>query len=185
MAHQPVTELWIHHQGGGAVIQVRSVEPAEPAMGEPWLRMGVASVIAGVIMTTLGSFVMGPVVALGGAGAIWMFRRNSRRAALALPAAGGASEPKVSAQVRAERSRRVLGSLEVDGPCTFEALLARLRWTEPALLETLIQLKNDGRIDEDLDLDSGQWIYRPMGRHGAGGSLTLDERHSRMQLENE
>lgn len=188
MAHQPVTELWIQQQGGGAVIQVRHAEPSaefdSDTRGDRWMRVGVASFVAGMVMASFGSLLAGSLVAVGGVCAVLMARRQQRRSALALPAAS-TGEPKASPQVRVERARRVLGSLEVEGPCTFEALLARLRWTEPALLETLVELKKDARIDEDLDLDSGQWIYRPMGRHGGAGSLTLDERQSRMHLDSE
>lgn len=183
MAHQPVTELWIQHQGPGAVIQVRHAD-ALPArrVGEPLLRLGVATMTAGLLLSLFGSPILGPVIALGGACALFMGRRQ-QKARLALPPAADA-EVSTSPSVRAERGRRALTSLEEHGPCTFEALLARLRWTEPALLETLIQLKKEGRIDEDLDLDSGQWIFRPLVRQG-GGHLTLDERRSRMHLENE
>lgn len=182
MARQPVTELWIQQQGPGAVIQVRQAD-ALPARseGHALIRFGVAILVAGVVLSASGLFAMGTAIALGGAGALWLGRRQ-QKAVLALPP--GQENASTNPAVLAERCRRVLVNLDEQGPCTFEALLARMRWTEPALLETLIQLKKEGRIEEDLDLDAGQWIYRPLVRLG-GGHLTLDERRSRMHLENE
>jgi len=188
MADQPATQLWVQYQSGGAIVHVRQApaEPAAPPSGDALVRVGVASVAAGILLGVFGATVMGPVLAIGGFCAVLIGRRQNQQRKALPPAREGDDRAATSPAVRSERGRRVLLNLEQAGPTTFEALLARLHWTEPALLETLVQLKNEGRIDEDLDLDSGQWIYRPMGRQGSSaGSLTLEERQSRMQLEKE
>ncbi len=80
--------------------------------------------------------------------------------------------------VLAERERRVRAVLERVGQATFEQLLAQLRWTQMAMLETLVQLKERGSIVEDLDLDTGEWVYRAQydTAMGLAASLTLAER---------
>jgi hypothetical protein len=90
--------------------------------------------------------------------------------------------PTVDPHVLAERGRRVHAVLARGGSATFERLLAQLRWTERALVETLIAMKDSGAIIEDLDLDSGEWVYRVQGASelgdnmGTAASLTLDQR---------
>jgi len=131
------------------------------------LTMGTATLFAGMI--TFG----GGVAFLGG-----LKRKTEREAAKALPPA-----PSVSPVVLAERSRRVRDWLRTRSSATFEEMVQALRWTEHALVETLVHMKDAGALDEDLDLDSGQWIYRMQTatETGTAASLMLSERTARGQ----
>lgn len=131
------------------------------------LTMGTATLFGG--MLTFG----GGVAFLGG------LKRtaDAKRAELkALQAA-----PSTSPVVLAERARRVLARLETRGQETFEDLLEHLKWTERALLETLLHMTQSGVLEEDLDLDSGQWIYRGLDATGAdeAASVMLTEPQAR------
>jgi hypothetical protein len=89
------------------------------------------------------------------------------------------------ASVSAERRRRVVATLEQHGNATFEGLMRRLGWTERALLETLVEMKANGVIEEDLNLDTGEWMYRigDLDAAGTAGSLMLADRQMRAGLE--
>ena len=69
------------------------------------------------------------------------------------------------------------------GDATFETLLRLLGWMEPVLLETLVQMKESGAIEEDLNLDTGEWIYRTRNDLGMGaaGGLMLEDRQARQR----
>ena len=90
--------------------------------------------------------------------------------------------PTIDPHVLAERGRRVYAVLARGGSATFERLLAQLRWTERALVETLVAMKDSGAVVEDLDLDSGEWVYRVQesamasDNMGTAGSMTLADR---------
>jgi len=104
-----------------------------------------------------------------------------KRVASAVPPALPA--PKGDPAVMLERCRRVRALLGQLGQSTFEVLLARLRWTEAALLQTLVEMKDAGQIVEDLDLDTGEWIYRLAGgdEMGTGASMMLADRQARTE----
>ena len=129
------------------------------------LTMGTATLFGG--MVTFG----GGVAFLGS-----HKRKAEREAAKALPPA-----PSVSPVVLAERSRRVRDWLQTRPQATFEEIAQALRWTESALVETLLHMKESGVLEEDLDLDSGQWIYRMQTATdtGTAASLMLSERSAR------
>ncbi len=128
------------------------------------LTMGLATLFGG--MVTFG----GGIAFLGG---LKRKREQSEAAMKALPPA-----PSASPVVLAERTRRVRDLLHERPRSTFEQIAAGLRWTESALVETLVHMKNGGVLDEDLDLDSGQWVYRMFDatEMGTAASLMLDER---------
>ena len=46
------------------------------------------------------------------------------------------------------------------------------------IVETLLHMKETGALEEDLDLDSGQWVYRMQAATdtGTAASLMLSER---------
>ena len=52
------------------------------------------------------------------------------------------------------------------------------RWTDRALVETLVAMKDAGALIEDLDLDSGEWVYRLQYGDAIGtpASMTLADR---------
>jgi hypothetical protein len=152
----------------GSVPAVRDAGPNDlvawalrvPVSGPQMIVGGIALAMVGAALAWLnplglvGVAVFGAMMAVGGA-AISMGMRKGAAATPALPPARS-SDPHVVA----ERCRRVLAVLHRTGPVTFEGVQRRLRWTEAALVETLIALRDDGTVVEDLDLDSGEWTYR-------------------------
>ncbi len=90
--------------------------------------------------------------------------------------------PIVDPKLLAERSRRLRALLSEPGVpaggVTFEYLVRSSRWVQDAVLSTLLAMKNSGEVVEDLDLDTGQWVYRLSGDLGPSmsGSMTLDDR---------
>lgn len=197
MARIPVAELRIQVGTPGLV---RAEENA-PARSRADLRVWAerAPISSGAMVTTgLG------IAALGGIGALvvsgvgffgmlalsTMFTLGGGLAFLGVLKRKGrarreeeelkALPPASPAAVIAERSRRVSAVLDQHGDLTFERLMAALRWTEGALLETLIAMKDAGQVVEDLDLDTGEWVYRSqLAELGAGGPMTLADRQAR------
>jgi len=135
--------------------------------------LGPAGFVATVLFGSAFTF-GGGMAFLGGLKA----RAKARQAAL--PAA---PETTTSPSVLTERARRVHSILDRGGSFTFEHLVAELRWTESALLEALVYLKQAGTMVEDLDLDSGQWVYcsqtSEFSDAGRAGALTLEDRQAR------
>ncbi len=63
--------------------------------------------------------------------------------------------------VAIERRARLVELLEqARRPLSVEALQEELRWTDQAILTTLQDLLTGRRITEDLDLESGHWVYQ-------------------------
>jgi hypothetical protein len=129
----------------------------------------------------LGTIAFGSAFTIGGGLAFLGFRKWQRDRVV--PTA-----PAMTPERRAlleERSRRVLPVLS-GGAATFAQLMTQLHWTEPALVETLGFMRDAGLIVEDLDLDSGVWIYRlqPAELGGRAGP-TLADRQSRLGLNSE
>jgi predicted lipid-binding transport protein (Tim44 family) len=198
MARQPVAQLWVQSQG--ALVRVGPAEVAKQTSGDdlqawvdrtavPWSGMvigGMATAVIGLMLASinplgfLGVVAFSSMISLGGGlaflGVLKRKREQSRNdSARALPATSTAPE------VIVERARRVAQVLEAGGQATFEVLLSRLSWTEKALIEALVHMKNTGAVEEDLDLDSGQWVYRVQEQDmvGSPATLTLDERQAR------
>lgn len=134
----------------------------------------VASVAGGLVATAIA----GSMITIGGGVALLGVLKRKGRAPQPVPAR--ALPPASSTAVIAERSRRVATVLEQTGRATFERLAARLRWTEPALLETLMAMTESGHLVEDLDLETGEWFYRLQATDfGTGAALTLADRQAR------
>ncbi|MCA9653348.1 MAG: hypothetical protein H6712_34500 [Myxococcales bacterium] len=195
MARIPVAELRVQTQVPGLV----RAEAATPARSRADLRvwaerapvssgamvglgLGLAVVggVGALVVSGVGFFGMlalSTMITLGGGMAfLGVLKRKGRKdqEAEALKALPPASAPAVIA----ERGRRVIMVLEQHGDLTFERLLAQLRWTEGALLETLVAMKDAGRVVEDLDLETGEWVYRSQLELGAGGPMTLADRQA-------
>lgn len=196
MARIPAAELWVQTQGPG-LVRVTATAPARQGGDlREWVQQSGVSPSA-LVTTGLGLALVGAVgvllvtssvlgiiaftsMATAGAGLAFLGvlkRKDRDTQPKALP-------PASSGTVLAERARRVQAVLD-GGDHTFEQLLGRLRWTETALIEALVVMKDSGQIVEDLDLDSGEWIYRSaytgFGAVGSPGALSLSERQAREQ----
>lgn len=198
MAHLPVEELRAQMRPAGALQRIEPNAPARTQGGgdlRSWVEksplppggllfggIGLAMVGLGLglaLPLSMGTATLfGGMVTFGGGVAFLgaLKRKSQIDAAQALPPA-----PTVSPVVLAERGRRVRSWLQERGQATFEELTAALRWTESALVETLMHMKEAGVVEEDLDLDTGQWVYRMQGatETGTAASLMLSERDAR------
>ncbi|MBZ5709862.1 hypothetical protein [Nannocystis pusilla] len=174
--------------GAGVAPQVAPVAIATRTVGSvstPWnvlLGSGAACMVLGAI--TLGLFpfsVLGLVLTnllfSAGAGlAVLGFAKRSSSAGAASPAALPAH---VDPSLIAERSRRVRAILRGAGPTTFERIKSELKWTQVALVSTLVHMKEQGEVVEDLSLDTGEWVYTLADNQDAVlGSPTLAERQA-------
>lgn len=171
---QPPAAMVPVPSGGGGVAGIRA----------PWttlLGSGGACVGLGVLMLSLFPFSLTGLVlanllfsAGAGLGVLALARRATaaRGAPPALP--GGRVDPSVLA----ERCRRVRAILR-DGPRTFERMGSELRWTQVALVSTLVHMKEHGEVIEDLSLDTGEWVYTlAEGPSELAGPPTLAERQA-------
>lgn len=197
MARHSVAELWgaARHPaaspGGGALArvptgQVPAIRP-EDTLAAFVQRLPVspaAMIVGGLGLAALGALfaavlssgfigavLFGGMLTFGGGVALLGLRKAS--ASVPTPTAA----PQVDPHVLAERTRRVHAVL-ARGTTTFEGLLAQLRWTDRALVETLVAMKESGALVEDLDLDSGEWVYRLQYGDAIGtpASMTLADR---------
>lgn len=168
MAYQTLDELLAHRRES----LVRS-DLAKPPVRSSDLRgsvqlkvVGATIAISGLALLACGLLAAGSALILGGAILYATTRWRVSR--------GGVPQVQFEGrpEVRIERARRILAVLEARGGATFEALLAHLRWTESALLETLCEMKDRGVVDEDVDLETGQWVYR--SQEPLGGSMRLE-----------
>jgi hypothetical protein len=140
------------------------------------LSLAVAGAVGALILSVgfFGTVALGSMFTVGG-GLVFLGARKLGRAASPPPPA--ALPPSRQALMH-ERSRRMHAMLQ-EGPATFERIVARLRWTEAAVLETLVFMKDEGLVVEDLDLDTGEWIYRLQENdYGTARGMTLDERRA-------
>jgi hypothetical protein len=189
VARHPVTELWVQRQGS-ALVRVGSGAPTDaeksdlrtwvdrsalpaPAMLVCGLALGLSGValaIAGPGGLALSALFSGMITLGGGMTFLALVKRKNAPAPRALTA------PSTSPEVARERARRVHATLADGGDATFELLLRHLGWTEAALLETLVQMKESGAVEEDLNLDTGEWVYRAHHDVAPGGALMLDDR---------
>lgn len=209
VARHNVAELWglrqaasgpggsgIPASGGSSALAVRDDETTDlvawversPIGAGKLVAGGLALAIAGALGALLmpgvgffGTIALGSMFTLGGGLAFLGLRKLSRRGsvpALGAPAAAPAMLPPSRARLMVERSRRLAAVLD-HGPSTFERLVATLRWTETAVLEALVYMKEAGVVVEDLDLDTGEWIYRLQDADfGTARSLTLEDRQA-------
>ncbi len=197
MAHRPVEELRVHLGTGspGALVRVQKNTPARAGDLRSWVERsplpagglmlggtGLALVGLGLglalPLTMATATLFGGMLTFGGGVAFLgsLKRKAQRSAAKAPPPA-----PTVSPVVLAERSRRVREWLQERSQATFEEIAQALRWTEAALVETLVHMKDNGMVEEDLDLDTGQWVYRMQAatETGTAASMMLSERSAR------
>lgn len=200
MAQHKVVDLVIQH--GSVQIVQRS---APLAVQEPrgamdlrgwlastpgtWLGMvgvGAASAGVGMALSVLGTRVLTLMFAnsMLSAGLCLLLLGLLKRA-WARPAPGpapAAAPPPVDAKLLAERARRVRAILARASSAselfTFEQLVRESRWTNAAMLSTLVHMKERGEVVEDLNLDTGEWVYSLADEPAASGgtSLMLAER---------
>ncbi|HEY8379444.1 MAG TPA: hypothetical protein VIK91_23290 [Nannocystis sp.] len=167
-------------QSPGAIVPAGS-ESLAPAAAVPWTGLlGSALTCVGLGVLLLGMFphsLLGLMLCSAGTGlgVVAMVRRakgaNSRPPP-ALPAA------TIDPALLAERCRRVRAILR-DGPLTFEAIKSALKWTQAALVSTLVHMKEQGEVIEDLSLDTGEWVYTlAEGPAALAGSPSLAERQA-------
>lgn len=199
MAQHKVVDLVIQH---GSVQIVQRSAPAVPerrgavdlrgwlvATPGTWLGMigvGAASAGVGMALSVLGTRVLTLMFAnsMLSAGLCLLFLGVLKRV-WARQAPGPAPAPApapVDAKLLAERARRVRAILARASSAselfTFEQLIKESRWTQAAMLSTLLHMKERGEVVEDLNLDTGEWVYSLADEPSASGgaSLMLAER---------
>lgn len=163
------------------LLAVRSVLPWR-AMVSGGLAMVALGVVAAVITTTgfLGTLILSSLMTMG-AGMAFLGLTKRRAALRDVPPPPRALSASEHAVLK-ERSRRIQAIFGVRGrPMTFEALVQATRWTRDAVLSTLVFMKERGEVVEDLDLDTGEWVYAPQDPESvpaAAPSLMLEERRA-------
>ncbi len=198
MAQHKVVDLVIQH---GSVQIVQRNAPAVPqqsavdlrgwlvATPGTWLGMigvGAASAGVGMALSVLGTRVLTLLFAnsMLSAGLCLLFLGVLKRVWVRqAPAPTPAPAPApVDAKLLAERARRVRAILARASSAselfTFEQLIKESRWTQAAMLSTLLHMKERGEVVEDLNLDTGEWVYSLADEPSVsgGGSLMLAER---------
>lgn len=199
MAQHKVVDLVIQH---GSVQIVQRNAPTVPerrgavdlrgwlvATPGTWLSMigvGAASAGVGMALSVLGTRVLTLMFAnsMLSAGLCLLFLGVLKRVwARQMPGPTPAPVPApVEAKLLAERARRVRAILARASSAselfTFEQLIKESRWTQAAMLSTLLHMKERGEVVEDLNLDTGEWVYSLADEPSAGGgaSLMLAER---------
>lgn len=204
MARQPVAELYVRSQALVRVGPGGVARPNEAADEDdlrtwvdraaiPWSTMvfgGMGTAVLGLVLASinplgfLGTVAFSSMITLGGGLTfLGILKRKREQDGEATPRALPA--PSTSPTVLAERARRVTSVLRNSRDCTFERLLSQLRWTEAALVETLVYMKNGGAVEEDLNLDTGEWVYRVQDVDAVGtpAGPTLAERQARVGTE--
>ena len=116
-----------------------------------------------------------------GSGLVFLGLHKRRAVLAAEPAPMKALSASEQAVLR-ERSRRLRAVLRAPGaPFTFERVIEATRWTRDAVLSTLLYMQERGEVVEDLDLDTGEWVYLaqdPEAVPGTPPSLMLEERRA-------
>ena len=196
MAQQKVVDLVVQRGSLQIVQRVPATLPARDSAPDlrGWLvrspgswrglaAIGLASTAAGVLLDLLGSRMLTFWFAnsLLSAGLCLIFLGVLKR--LLAPSPVAAPPPEViDPRLLAERSRRVRAILarvsSASPQPTFESLVQESRWTQAAMLSTLLHMKERGEVIEDLNLDTGEWVYSlAQDAVAAGpGSLMLEER---------
>jgi hypothetical protein len=199
VARHNVAELWGLRQATGGpasagALAARSEEPTDlvewversPLGARKLVGGGLALAIAGALGALLipgvgffGTVALGSMFTAGGGLAFLGLRKLAKGSpGGAAASTGPAMLPPSRQQLMTERARRMRAVLE-RGPSTFERITATLRWTESAVLETLVFMKDAGVVIEDLDLDTGEWIYRLQDNDfGTTGTMTLADRQA-------
>jgi hypothetical protein len=200
MAQHKVVDLVIQR---GSVQIVRHVGPGAPARTDRdaddrtnWLvrspgtwrglaTVGAASASAGLVLGMVGHRLLTIWFAnsLLSAGLCLLFLGLLKRMLTVAPVAAPAPAPEVvDPRLLAERVRRVRAILaratSASELYTFERLVQESRWTQAAMLSTLLHMKERGEVVEDLNLDTGEWVYSLAEDAVAvgPGSLMLEER---------
>ena len=195
MAQQKVVDLVVQHgtvqivQGDPGPLAPRTPSALSPArITTPWptlLASGTALTALGAV--TLGMFpfsLVGLVLTnlLFSAGAAFVVLGLIKRWSASSQQAPAQPALRVDPRVLAERCRRVRAILRRGaGPYTFERLVHESKWTQAAMLSTLLHMKEQGEIVEDLNLDTGEWVYSPADGSEAPTAATspmLEERRA-------
>lgn len=131
-----------------------------PSWVAPTLRLVATAAFLGVLITIVAASVASsllfllplPGLCLLALGAFFLARHATART------------PEYDAglsQVAIERRTRMLAILKrMQRPLSFETLQGELQWTDEAILTTLRDLLANERITEDLNLESGHWVYQ-------------------------
>ncbi len=155
-----------------------------PATSRGMMMMGFTSASAGVMLSLVGDRLLTIWFAnslLSAGLCLLLLGLVKRVLTSATPVTGPAAEA-VDPSLLAERSRRVRAILSnvtaASQLFTFERLVKESRWTHAAMLSTLLHMKERGEVVEDLNLDTGEWVYSVADETMATGtdSLMLDER---------
>lgn len=202
MAQQKVVDLVVQRGSLQIVQRVQTTAPARstgpdlrgwlvrsPASWRGLAAAGLASSAAGVLLGALGQRMLTLWFAnsLLSAGMCLLFLGLLKRLltpAAVGPAVGATVVPGevIDPRLLAERSRRVrailAGASSASELHTFEKLVQESRWTQAAMLSTLLHMKERGEVVEDLNLDTGEWVYSLAEDAVAAGpgSLMLEER---------
>lgn len=174
MAQQKVVDLVVQQgtvqivqHGDPGSLQVRGSSALNPArITTPWQTL----LASGAALTALGAVTLGmfPFSLVGLVLTNLLFSAGAAFVVLGLIkrwSAGSRPAPvqpvaRVDPRVLAERCRRVRAILRGGtGAYTFERLVRESKWTQAAMLSTLIHMKEQGEIVEDLNLDTGEWVY--------------------------
>lgn len=202
MARQPIAELQVQVRELSVVtVRSRAVAKREPRgdlkvwiqrASIPWGALvggGLGLAFLGAVLASvnpigfLGTLLFSSMITFGGGlvflGGFKAWHQGDEHEPASLP------PPAVSPQVAQERQRRICAVLQQQPVNTFEAIQAQLRWTETALIEALLQMKQDGLLEEDLDLETGEWVYRltVLDKAGQPASLMLEDRLKRYRAE--
>lgn len=179
MAQHPVEDL-LEQQSLAKIAQIpkpqmvkdkkQAIDVRDWAMNAPipWSAMFVGGVSLATLGAVLGIFatifttgLLVPAIAAGllTVGGGFAFLGGYKRVQTSRNE-GLKSLPAENPKIVEERSRRISQILANSGqPYTFERLFETLRWTRAALISTLIYMKEKDQVIEDLDLDTGEWVY--------------------------
>lgn len=131
-----------------------------PSRLKPAFRIVAAAAFVGIVITIVAAFLAStfvfliplPGLSLLAVGALFVARRD---------ASSRPEDDAGLAPVAIERRTRMLAMLErLQRPVSVETLQRKLQWTDEAILTTLRDLLANERITEDLDLESGHWVYQ-------------------------
>ena len=195
MAQHKVVDLVIQ-RGSVQIVQRVASTPARSAVPDPahWLvrspgswrglaTMGLVSTGAGLMLGMVGQRILTLWFAnsLLSAGLCLVFLGLLKRMLTPTQVAPDPTPEPVDPRLLAERSRRVRAILSratsASELYTFERLVQESRWTQAAMLSTLLHMKERGEVVEDLNLDTAEWVYSLADEVAAGpGSLMLEER---------
>lgn len=132
------------------------------SMGAIWAARGVLTGEIGSIASIVWLLLAAPAGSIGlGLVGLAVIKRSKP--------AGEAPEVKPPGRMAPDlfqaRMDRLRPLIEGDRPdMTFEKLHAETRLTEAALVDTLMQAEDAGLVDEELNLETGDWYYRLSGR---------------------